>query len=110
MVPDSQGSLSFLFSLAHSPADIMHSSLTFGHVPAYAPGRVNLIGDHTDYNDGFLLFPPLCPSSTRARARAHAHTQTHTTAYIFLTVSRSLLSYVSPATSHYSFFATPVHA
>jgi galactokinase len=30
----------------------------FGSVPAVitrAPGRVNLIGDHTDYNDGFVL-------------------------------------------------------
>jgi len=30
----------------------------FGDVPAFvarAPGRVNLIGDHTDYNDGFVL-------------------------------------------------------
>jgi galactokinase len=30
----------------------------FGHMPqhcARAPGRVNLIGDHTDYNEGFVL-------------------------------------------------------
>jgi galactokinase len=31
---------------------------TFGQQPAgvwFAPGRVNLIGEHTDYNDGFVL-------------------------------------------------------
>ncbi len=31
---------------------------TFGHQPTHffqAPGRVNLIGEHTDYNDGFVL-------------------------------------------------------
>ena len=30
----------------------------FGREPALvaeAPGRVNLIGEHTDYNDGFVL-------------------------------------------------------
>ena len=33
-------------------------SQTFGAKPArrfQAPGRVNLIGEHTDYNDGFVL-------------------------------------------------------
>lgn len=30
----------------------------FGYQPSHVchgPGRVNLIGDHTDYNDGFVL-------------------------------------------------------
>ncbi|HET9590482.1 MAG TPA: galactokinase family protein, partial [Anaerolineales bacterium] len=31
---------------------------TFGRMPAHiarAPGRVNLLGEHVDYNDGFVL-------------------------------------------------------
>ena len=34
------------------------------HVQAQAPGRVNLLGEHTDYNDGFVL-PTIIPQRTR---------------------------------------------
>ena len=37
-------------------------------VVAQAPGRVNLIGDHTDYNDGFV-FPMAIPFGTAVAAR-----------------------------------------
>src|SRR6185295_4862676 len=40
------------------PEDLARSfSARFGRAPriARAPGRVNLIGEHTDYNDGFVM-------------------------------------------------------
>jgi galactokinase len=43
----------------------------FGHEPAAcaeAPGRVNLLGEHTDYNDGFVL-PIAIPQATRVALR-----------------------------------------
>ncbi len=40
-------------------------------VEAEAPGRVNLIGEHTDYQDGFVM-PTAVPQRTRARLRRRA--------------------------------------
>jgi galactokinase len=45
-----------LDSLVERGADMF--AKCFGHTPRWtvaAPGRVNLIGEHTDYNDGFVL-------------------------------------------------------
>ncbi|MDX1908841.1 MAG: galactokinase [Bacteroidia bacterium] len=39
------------------------------HVLAYAPGRINLIGEHTDYNDGYVLPAAVDKGITFAVAR-----------------------------------------
>jgi galactokinase len=60
-------------------------SATFGQVPGLivqAPGRVNLIGEHTDYNDGFVL-PAAINYSTWIAASARADRELHVVARDF---------------------------
>jgi galactokinase len=54
--------LAFIFRLAFIAMNIPELQVrfraTFGYLPTFvarAPGRVNLVGEHTDYNDGFVL-------------------------------------------------------
>ena len=46
-------------------------STSMPDVVAEAPGRVNLIGEHTDYHEGFVL-PTLIPQRTRVRVTARS--------------------------------------
>ncbi|WP_427914494.1 galactokinase [Ramlibacter sp. MMS24-I3-19] len=46
---------------AHDFEQVFH---VLPHAEAHAPGRVNLLGEHTDYNDGFVL-PVAIPQQTR---------------------------------------------
>lgn len=62
---------------------------TYGRSPdliAYAPGRVNLIGEHTDYNDGFVL-PCAIPYGTVV-AFGHNETQQINAVALDLKVAR----------------------
>lgn len=52
---------------------------TFGHRPAYiarAPGRVNLLGEHVDYNDGFVLPAAIDRATYLAFSPTDAHYST----------------------------------
>jgi len=59
--------------MADTPLDLVHIEFAkiFSALPEHivrAPGRVNLIGEHTDYNDGFVL-PIAIDRETRIAAR-----------------------------------------
>jgi galactokinase len=45
-------------------------------VEAQAPGRVNLLGEHTDYNDGFVL-PTVIPQTTTVQLGLSPDSQHH---------------------------------
>ncbi len=60
-------------------------SAAFGRAPdlvARAPGRVNLIGEHTDYNDGFAL-PVAIGAETRIALRRRNDDEVHVAALDF---------------------------
>jgi galactokinase len=64
--------------MRHSVIRLEHASRGGGGVQAFAPGRVNLIGEHTDYNDGLCLpFAIERGVTVTARAIDSSHVEAH---------------------------------
>src|SRR5437016_5549707 len=65
------------------PAWAQEFAAAFGRPPAIAvraPGRVNLIGEHTDYNEGFVLpmaidFQVVCLAALRSDRQVHLYSR-----------------------------------
>jgi galactokinase len=75
-----------------------------------APGRVNLIGEHTDYNDGFVMpaaigFQTWIAASPRNDGTLHAHSQQFEES-----ISLRLTEFAGPPRKHWSDFIRGVAA
>jgi galactokinase len=78
----------------------------FGAPPEYvvrAPGRVNLIGEHTDYNDGFVL-PMAIDRATGIALRLRADRRVHLFSTVFdeeVEIDLDALAHGGPSWSEY---------
>lgn len=65
--------------MSEKPAQAPSFVSLFGAPPTErhsAPGRVNLMGEHTDYNDGYVL-PSVIPQRTQVELRRRADAEVH---------------------------------
>ena len=87
-----------------------HGKSTKTHV-VRAPGRVNLIGEHTDYNDGFV-FPLAIEPEVRlaCRARDDAKIRLSSTAYPNQIVEFSLSKKITPGDPDWANYSKGVAA